>query len=56
MKDVNGWTLKEGCMQLAAMSGGGRLNFWDAITSKGTGCFLIYKENTNRDVFLRHSR
>ncbi|CAF4496957.1 unnamed protein product [Rotaria socialis] len=42
---------KEGCMQVAAVSGGGRVNFWSVITSEGTGCFRINTENTNSDVY-----
>jgi transposase len=42
---------REGCMRVAAAGGGGRVNFWGAITSKGTGCFRIYTEYTNTDVY-----
>ncbi|CAF4419320.1 unnamed protein product, partial [Rotaria magnacalcarata] len=43
---------KEGCMEVAAIGGGGgRVNFWDAIRSEGTGCFRIYSENTNSNVY-----
>ncbi|CAF4370666.1 unnamed protein product, partial [Rotaria sordida] len=30
---------------------GGRVNFYGTITSDGTGCFRIYNENTNSDVY-----
>jgi len=42
---------KEGCMQVAAAGGGGRVNFYGTITSEGTGCFRIYNESTNSDVY-----
>ncbi|CAF1170443.1 unnamed protein product [Rotaria sordida] len=42
---------KESCMHVAAAGGGGRVNFYGTITSDGTGCFRIYNENTNSDVY-----
>ena len=42
---------EEGCMEVAALGGGGCVNFWSAITSEGTGCFRIYSENTNSNVY-----
>ena len=42
---------KEGCMEVAASGGGGRINFWGAIASEETGCFRIYSEYTNSDVY-----
>ncbi|CAF4060051.1 unnamed protein product, partial [Rotaria sp. Silwood1] len=42
---------KDGCMHVAAMGGNNRVGFWVCITSKGTGCFRIYSENTNSDVY-----
>ncbi|CAF1440010.1 unnamed protein product, partial [Rotaria sordida] len=55
-KEVKIWRTKnerwkEGCMHVAAVGGGGRVNFWGAITAEGTGCFRIYTENTNSDVY-----
>jgi hypothetical protein len=38
-------------MEVAAVGGGGRVNFWAAITFEGTGCFRIYNENTNSNVY-----
>ena len=38
-------------MEVATSSGGGRVNFWGAIASEGTGCFRIYSENTNSNVY-----
>ena len=31
-------------------SGGGRVNFWSAVTSEGTGGFRIYSDNTNSAI------
>ncbi|CAF3067452.1 unnamed protein product, partial [Rotaria sp. Silwood2] len=42
---------KEGCMAVAATGGGGRVGFWSVITWQGTGCFRVYSENTNSDVY-----
>ncbi len=42
---------KEGCMKVAATGGGGRVNFYGTITSEGTGCFRIYNESTDSDVY-----
>lgn len=42
---------REGCMEVAATGGGGRVGFWGVITSEGTGCFRVYNENTNSDVY-----
>ncbi|CAF2206382.1 unnamed protein product [Rotaria magnacalcarata] len=36
---------------VAAVGGGGHVNFWGAINSKGTGCFRICTENTSSDVY-----
>ena len=38
-------------MEVAAISDGGPVNFWDAITLEGTGRFRVYSENTNSDVY-----
>ena len=37
-------------MEVAGI-GGGCINLWGAVTSEGTGCFRIYSENTNSDVY-----
>ena len=37
-------------MEISAIAGGG-VNFWGAVTFEGTGCFRIYSENTNSDVY-----
>ncbi|CAF1648165.1 unnamed protein product, partial [Adineta ricciae] len=42
---------REGCMAVAATGGGGRAGFWGVITWKGAGCFRIYTENTNSEVY-----
>ncbi|CAF4220132.1 unnamed protein product [Rotaria sordida] len=42
---------KEDCMEVAAVVVGGHVNFSGAITSEGTGCFRIYSENTNSNVY-----
>ena len=42
---------KEGCMEVAAIDGGGRANFSGAVTTEGTGCCRIYSENTNSDIY-----
>lgn len=38
-------------MAVAATGGGGRVGFWGTISSQGTGCFRVYGENTNSDVY-----
>ena len=38
-------------MEVAAIGGGGRVNFWGAVTYEGIGCFRIYSENSNSDVY-----
>ena len=38
-------------MELAAIGSGDRVNFWGVIVSEGTGCFRIYSENSNSDVY-----
>ena len=43
---------KESCMKIAAIgSGGGRVNFWGAVTFEATDCFRIYSKNANCDVY-----
>ncbi|CAF4154283.1 unnamed protein product, partial [Rotaria sp. Silwood2] len=44
---------KEGCMHVAAAGGGGRVNFYGTSTSERSGCFRIYNENTNSDVYCK---
>jgi hypothetical protein len=38
-------------MEVAVTGSGGRAGFWSVITWKGAGCFRIYSENTNSDVY-----
>ena len=38
-------------MKVASIGNGGRVNFWGEVTSEGTGCFRIYSENTDSDVY-----
>ena len=42
---------REGCMEVAATGGGGRVSFWGVITWQGIGCCRIYNENTNSNVY-----
>ncbi|CAF1615372.1 unnamed protein product [Rotaria magnacalcarata] len=48
---------KEGCMEVAAIGGGGRVNFWGAIASEGTDNYLIPKVHLyqmENDFFYQH--
>ena len=39
-------------MEVAAIAGGGgRVKFLGAVASEGTGCFRIYSENTNSNIY-----
>ena len=38
-------------MGVAVIGSDGRVNIWGAVMSEGTGCFRIYSENTNSDIY-----
>ena len=38
-------------MEVTATGDGDRVEFWRVITWKGMGCFQIYNEYTNNDVY-----
>lgn len=42
---------RDGCMAVAVAGRGGRAGFWGVITWKGAGCFRVYTENTNSEVY-----